>query len=532
MKRREKNKAIYNFVMNQEMISGSSFLIATPEDNPYIFISTINEMVYMPKAGRGADVLFAYLNLRYGLSEREDMTKFVYDTMRHHAAQLNNRQELRRFAAYKKASNVLYISGRDGTMWRLDGSSIHQTRNGEGCFFIDDDGGVPCHDVDIGDHGLLLDKLTNLNFTAETPSGITPDQQRKALIVWMFMIAFPDLMPTKPLLILEGAPGSGKSTAAMLFQHVLLGAKKPMLLDKDQNGDFGTMLLRSPIAVFDNIDNYISWIPDAVCGYATSGIWVKRKLYTDNEEVILRPHAFIVIASKNPASFRREDTADRCIIIRLDRWLSFTPLNELEKELTQLRGKLLGEYLWYLNKIVAELGNSGAGGQSHRMADFANMAHVVGRVLGWAESDVEGLLSAIQSERDVFISEDDSLAELLTMWLKYKPRGGAWNIGRIVTVQELFGELEAFAAANKIPFYKNAKMLAQKIRSPHLDKQFIIQSVVVSGHNAKSYQIWPQPNTDSPLTVLPGGKDKDTLPPPSVTLPAAVLEVVKEDGGA
>src|SRR5690606_19245477 len=142
---------------------------------------------------------------------------------------------------------------------RLTGGEVEIVSAGEdGIFFADDDGGVPC-EPDIAPHGVLLDKLTNLHFAESGLSGITPDQQRKALIIWMFALAFPDLMPTKPLLLLEGTQGSGKSATCQLIQLALMGASSPMILSKNKEDDFGVLLLRSPIAVFDNTDSYIDW---------------------------------------------------------------------------------------------------------------------------------------------------------------------------------------------------------------------------------------------------------------------------------
>ena len=321
--------------------------------------------------------------------------------------------------------------------------------------------------------------------------GISAQQMKRAFIVWIFALAFPDLMPTKPLLILEGAPGSGKSLACQLLQLALLGKKKPIILSRNKEDDFGVILLRSPICVFDNLDAYIDWLPDAICAYTTAGEWTKRKFFTDAEELTLKPHAFIAVASKNPASFRREDTADRCIILRLERRDQFTRAQALDDEITQRRSQLYGEYLYYVNKIVAEIRNGVLDeklDEGHRMADFAGLARAVGRVLEWTEEEIADLLVAVQGEQIAFINEEDPLTDLLHRWTNYRSKHGTTNIGREITLFALFAELESLAQGAGMTFYKSARMLAQKLRSPHVERDFIVQMFAPDGQ--KSYRIW------------------------------------------
>jgi hypothetical protein len=425
--------------------------------------------------------------------------------------------ELRRFSYFDRKNETLYLSRYNGTAYRVNGEGVEVVRNGDGVYFADDDNGVHCEGVVIGQNNVLLDRLTTLSFADDTPGGITPEQQKKAITIWLFALALPDLMPTKPLLLFEGPAGSGKSSVTQQIQLALMGAKKPMILQRNKEDDFGVILLRSPIAVFDNTDSFIDWVPDAVCSYTTSGMWTKRKFYTDNEEIIIKPHAFIAIASKNPASFRREDTADRCILIRLKRIEGNLRQEGLEASILNDRGALLGEYLYYANEIVKKIKEGGLDKEpelgedengepikkSFRMADFASLAFVVGEVLGWNPKEILDLLDALESERDAFINEEDPLMEILHMWLEKRPIGRGWNIGREVSCQELFSELNEIAQLNHIQFYKTSRQLAQKMRSPHIQNEFTVVFTNVKKH--VGYKIWRK--TDGKLSVLPGGNN-------------------------
>lgn len=480
-----RNMAVWSHFTKTEISVGTR-IVRSREGSLYVYWGMSQEI--MPLT-RNSERVQAYLNHVYGLSQTSPVGRFVLSSLIDFGTMNAINGELRRFVMFNTASKTVYMNTYDGRMWRIDGGTPARINNGDdNVFFVNDDGGVPI-EPDIAPHGMLLDKIAGLNYAQISFGGMTPEQQRMALTVWIFMLAFPDLMPTKPLLILEGTQGSGKSVGVQLLQLALLGDTRPMILSKNKEDDFGVMLLRSPIAVFDNTDSYIEWVPDAICAYTTLGYWVKRKLFSDAEEVQIRPHAFIAVASKNPTSFRREDVADRCIVMRLERRKDFVPMQELRQEVLALRSQLLGEYIWYINQIVNHMRvyNDETNVETTRMADFAAFARIVGEVLHWSKDDVSNLMLALASERDAFINEEDPLVDLLHKWIVYRG-GGYKNAGRELTLYELHHELEGFAQANGMTFYKSARTLAQKIRSPHIERDFDVEATISNGR--KVFRIW------------------------------------------
>ncbi len=506
---RAKRVCIWNLILDTEITSGSTFLVSMPDRTPYLMVGLTREAFVIPRAGKGGDRFWAYLDRRYGLAEHEGgdgITRYVLDRCRAYAMQHGSKVEMRRFSVFrdKPDEQTVYMSSYDGAMWRIDGEDIMSISNGDDdVFFADDDGGRNVEPL-VGPNGVFFEKLIDpISFADAGMGGISAEQMKLAYIVWIFSLAFPDLMPTKPLLILEGAPGSGKSASLQLLQYALLGKAKPIILSKNKEDDFGVILLRSPICVFDNLDAFIDWVPDAVCAYTTAGEWTKRKLFTDAEELTLKPHAFIAVASKNPASFRREDVADRCVVLRLERRDQFVRFASLEEDVKANRPLILGEYLYYVNKMVAEIRAGAlkeAENETTRMADFASLARVVGKVLEWEEGVVDDLLAAVQGEQGAFINEEDPLVDLLHKWLSYKIRNAPSNVGREISLYGLHQELEMLAqSAGITTFYKTARMLAQKIRGPHISREFIVQMIAPDGR--KSYRIWRK--TDVRLTSVP-----------------------------
>jgi len=513
---RDRNLAIWAQILEFEMLAGTSFM-ASIDGTVYVFWGVTRQIMALSSAKR-AEHVFAYLNAMYGLVASEPIMRFVIDSLISHAMTYAPRMELRRFASFHTVDKIVYLTNRDGRMWRIDGGTPELIDNGtEDVFFADDDSGTYV-EADVGPHGILLDRLTDINFAEAGHGGMTPEQQRRAYTVWMFALAFPDFMPTKPMLIVEGPPGSGKSAAVQLLQIALLGQSKPLIISKNKGDDFGVQLLRSPIAVLDNVDSYIDWIPDTVCAYATSGCWTKRKLFSDAEEVVIKPHAFIAVASKNPTSFRREDTADRCVVLRLERLTSFGRFEKLAGDMLADRPQLFGEYIFYVNEIVEYMRVHGVDieREEHtRMADFAAFGRAVAAVLHWPAGAIDELMAVLVRERDAFIREEDPLSDLLVAWLKMPGK-----VGCKVSAGELFDELRTIAEARKIDFYKSSRTLVQKLRSPHIQNEFIVDQVVVE--ERYSYRFWRK--TDARLTVISG--DQTTgAPPPDGQI---ALEIVKD----
>ncbi len=484
----------FNYVIQAELTKGSQFLVADPGGQLYAVVDDegTTRVLQLSRAGRGGERWFSYFHSTYGIGEREEYNSFIYDALRSHVIKHGTRVELRRFSAYNQFTQTGYISAYNGRMYKIDGEDISDIAIGEdGVFFIDDDPGVHCM-PDIGDHGIFLDRLINtINFVETGLSGITPEQQKKAFMIWLFALAFPDLMPTKPILLVEGAFGSGKTSVVTFLQLALAGVENSMILQRNKEDDFGVVLLRSPIALFDNTDSYIEWVPDAIAAYTTIGKWTKRKLFTDDENMIIKPHAFIAVASRNPSSFRREDVADRCVILRLERRKTFGSVSQIKARILADRPQLLGEYLYYVGKIIVELRAMRGQPQieeRYRMADFASFGRVVGRVFGWADEDLASVMEALQGERDAFANEEDPMIDIMRKWIAYKPQGRS-SEGRAVSAFQLHAELEALASIGHSHIWKDTpRTLVQKLRSTQIEREFRIERSVVGGQ--QMFKIW------------------------------------------
>ena len=474
-----------NFVNHHETHAGSQFICA--DGKPWLFDAFARKIYEISLKDDG----FAhFLTNKYGLLRVDRIAQQVTHALAAQTMHAGDARELRRYSYYSSAEKALYLSRYNGTAYRLDGNEIQVVPNGTGVLFIDDDGGIPV-EADIGNHGILFDRLVNdIQFVKETDSGTTPATQRHLFTLWLFATGIPDLFPTKPLLLVTGDKGAGKTTALQRAQLVIHGRDVVQSVGQRGEDDFGVTILRKPIAILDNVDKPIDWLPDALCAYATGGSWTRRALYTNTGQVEIKPYAFIALATKNPATFKRDDVADRCIVLRLDRRAAhdgYLSLHRIRESLIADRPKLYGEWLFYMNRIISEYKKDRpAKTTTHRLADFAENAELIGRAIGLDDTVVDGLLNAAQYERESIVIEGDPFVDVTDKWLDITT-----NVGREIAGEDkLFEELHTVAVFRRLPFYKSIRTMTARLRESDaaLARHFVMTKRVREGVTYYSFR--------------------------------------------
>lgn len=438
------------------------------------------------------ETFMAWLCRRFGLRKSgasAGQTREVIDLIERRCDAAPERP-VARSTFYRPESATLFLSNRDGTMWRIGVQNIDRVPNGQGIVFLDDDIGEPCTKPVIGNNGVLLKTLVDdLEWDAE--SHLTPQSQRVLFTLWMFATAFPALFPGKPMLVVTGEKGSGKTVAIQRLQRAILGAERTHGLSDRDEKEFPVKLLRSPICLIDNTDRYVPWLPDALCSYLTGGTFVQRKLYTDGDEAVIKPESFVAAATKNPASFRRDDVADRSIVIRLARRQhrsGYRALSAIWADIETRRPLLYGEWLHHLQAIVialdAEQRNPTVVTTTSRMSDFARFALVAGPALGFTTDEIHEALDAAQSERETLTTEDDALLNLISWWLETTK-----NQGRSIEARELFQELTLVATRyeQQMPI-RTALTLSRRLRRPETRRVLDVRREKTRDRNL--YRIW------------------------------------------
>ena len=164
------------------------------------------------------------------------------------------------------------------------------------------------------------------------------------------------------------------------------------------------------------------------------------------------------------AHFRREDVADRLLIIHVERFEKFVSANQLDADIERNRDALMTEVVSYLQRIVAELDRQKDVHipTTFRMADFAEFAIKIGLEFGVRPEEVEQILNDLTDVQLEFTSEDEPLLLHIDGWL-----GDGKNIAKWVSTKELFEQLHGrwtVTRAGTFP-WPNQRQLGQQITS-------------------------------------------------------------------
>jgi hypothetical protein len=425
------------------------------------------------RSGRFAD----HLVYEYGLAKSEPLTKVVVDRLKGRCTNEAAPVPTARFAYWNKQRKFLCLSLYNGKYVKLSGTGqraandpnppglngISTEDNGTEVMFLDDDGGQPLAETEIRKGFAeavtapkLFETLTGSMSLTDSLGG-TPELQKRLFFFWILASCFPHRFTSKPIAVMAGEMGGGKTSAVQAAQIILKGMPSTHIVQKSDEPSFWIKLLRSPICLLDNLDNFFPWLEDLFCAYATQGSWERKKLYADTDRVIIKPQSFIAATTKIPSNFSRIDVADRSLFFAFKRHEAFS---EFWKEnLHAARPALYAELLIILNRIVDTLKDHKTRATNYRMTEFANFCYAAAPVLGWTEEEVDQILAMAENSRQLVSGAVDPListivaavknhaeksltgtaADIVDKWLaeearsRGKPSPDAREVGKVLT---------------------------------------------------------------------------------------------------
>jgi energy-coupling factor transporter ATP-binding protein EcfA2 len=189
-----------------------------------------------------------------------------------------------------------------------------------------------------------------------------------------------------PVLVLTGEQGCGKSSLARLFARLTdprLPEQRSMPRSEE---DLLVAAKGQHVLSFDNISGLPLWLSDALCRLSTGGGAGKRKLYTDEEEVLFSGRRPVVLNGIEDV-VTRPDLVDRALIQLLETIPENKRRDESDfgQQFERVAGKILGALL---DGLVAGLKNLATIKMTNkpRMADFALWAEAGTRAYWPAET--------------------------------------------------------------------------------------------------------------------------------------------------
>jgi hypothetical protein len=142
------------------------------------------------------------------------------------------------------------------------------------------------------------------------------DATRLLLKVALVVGLNPDIPRT--VLLIHGPQGSAKSTTSRLIRQLLDPSAVPLPSFPSSDAEMAQLLDHHAVVPFDNVSSLSRHRSDALCRAVTGDGFTKRRLYTDDDDVL---YSFRRLISLNgiaiPAT--APDLLDRSLLIRLER---------------------------------------------------------------------------------------------------------------------------------------------------------------------------------------------------------------------
>lgn len=201
------------------------------------------------------------------------------------------------------------------------------------------------------------------------------------LRVYIVSLLIPDI--PHPILYLHGEKGAAKTTIMKLIK-MLVDPSKPELLTINKNQpEFVQQLSHYHVAYYDNVKSVPFWLSDEACKAVTGVGNTKRKLYSDDDDIVYEYKRCLGINGINIA-LTEPDALDRTILIEVERIRKEDRQLEsvIDAKFQELRPKLLA-YIFDILVKTLQIKDSIKLEDLPRMADFALWGETISRAMGY-----------------------------------------------------------------------------------------------------------------------------------------------------
>jgi hypothetical protein len=168
------------------------------------------------------------------------------------------------------------------------------------------------------------------------------DTDFKLVVAFMLAAMRPDV--EYPILGLFGVQGSGKTTLEEILQRLIDPHNPPTRKAPRDEDELIVAANASHLLSLDNTSHMPEWLSDALCRLCTGAGSGKRKLYTDDEQVLFYGKRPIIINGIEDI-ITRGDAVTRSILMSLGEPENRRPEKELWDELDKAAPKILGALL-------------------------------------------------------------------------------------------------------------------------------------------------------------------------------------------
>lgn len=314
------------------------------------------------------------------------------------------------------------------------------------------------------------------------------NSEKDVVLLSIYMVsAFAGKAIAHPVLILNGSPGSGKSWTAKLLQEIIDPQKTELLSAPQKKDDMAIRMNASYLVVWDNMRRLKGEFSDLLAQAVTGGVYAKRQLYSDIEEVKIQLRNLIILTGVDVVA-TEPDVLDRSLIINLSRIQGdkIVPENILKKRFEKDKSKFLGACFQLL--AVALNDKKKVSLPKTRLSENFILMIKIGRALGYEDEEVANIIWGNRSRANQISLEDNVAAQCLILLME-KVEEYYDSVGNLLLDLNEIAEENAIYSGN-LPTYPNVlSRNLNKVRMNLEEEYGIIYEIKNSGPNRK-IRIW------------------------------------------
>lgn len=225
----------------------------------------------------------------------------------------------------------------------------------------------------VPEHGGAVSEVLDL-------LNITGADHRILVQVWLVAALLADV--PRAVLIAWGAQGSAKSFMARVLRMLVDPSAVPMPRFPRGDSEMAQVLDHHAAFFFDNLSGLNASMSDTLCRAVTGDGFQKRRLYSDDEDVIYEFKRVILLNGISVPA-QRPDLLDRSVLVKL-------PIiaederregSELVAAFMEARPRIFGAMLTALSQAIAIRPNVQLG-RHPRMADWSTWGYAIAEALG------------------------------------------------------------------------------------------------------------------------------------------------------
>ncbi len=307
-----------------------------------------------------------------------------------------------------------------------------------------------------------------------------PDYDHRLLLkVWIVSFFVPGI--GHPIIHPHGDQGSGKTTLCRYIKRIIDPSKIDVFFNVTDRNELVQTLEHHAFIAFDNVSDMQDWFSDQIAQAVTGAGFSKRKLFTDDEDVVYQIRRAIAINGISQV-IHRPDAMDRSILFRLKEIDENQRIEErrLEAMFTEARPLILGAAFDALSKAIGIYPTLSLG-KLPRMADFCLWGCAIAEGLGVDRMDFLNAYASNIKDQHKEIVGGNTLAQAIIEFMKDKTE---WT----GTMGKLYDALLEIANPNKKDrtFPKASNKLRQAIGRINLNLVKFGVRIDISDYDTKT----------------------------------------------